>query len=188
MKSIMIFNLVVALGLMAGAWAQAPVNDQCIYRIKLEPDEPVYGNVTEANFDYHNQGVCGPRSDRAGVWYEVRGEGVQVTVKVCTNNEVITDFGVFLECNSQKCQGAPSQTFEPANCDEQEYVSYNWTAERDVQYFVHVRSDVLDGVGSNFTIVYEPTKPPPKASSAQQNYFGPAVLITMIFSLVACLW
>lgn len=135
--------------------AQVPENDRCIQREKLRPNEPVYGNVTEANFDYLNQGVCGPRSDRASVWYEVRGRDARVTVKVCTNNEIITDYGIILECNTQKCLGAPPQTFEPANCDLGESVDYSWVAEKNVQYFVHVRSDVIDGVGSNFTIVYE---------------------------------
>lgn len=164
------------------------MNDQCIYRIKLEPGVPVYGNTTEANFDYLNQGVCGPRSDRPGVWYEVRGTGTQVTVKVCTNNDVITDFGVFEQCNSQKCQGAPAQTFEPADCAQNQSVKYNWTADRDVQYFIHVRSDVVDGVGSNFTIEYEPTNPPTPKSSAPQNPFGPIVCFTMLLSAVVSLW
>lgn len=113
------------------------------------------GDITYANYDYNNQGVCGSRSDRPAVWYEVRGRGAQVTVKVCTNNEVITDFGVFPECNSRDCTGYPPQTFQPANCNETESVDFSWFAENNLQYFVHVRSDVLNGVGSNFTIVYE---------------------------------
>lgn len=145
-------SAVVSLSLLA---AQVPENDRCIQREKLRPYEPVTANLTGANFDYLNQGVCGPRSDRPSVWYEVLGRGAQVTVKVCTNNNIITDFGIILECNTQKCQGAPAQTFEPADCDLEEYVDYSWVAERNTQYFVHVRSDVIDGIGSNFTIVYE---------------------------------
>lgn len=99
--------------------------------------------------------MCGPRSDRPSVWYEVRGRGADVTVKVCTNNDVITDFGVFSECNSQLCVGAPDQLLEPSNCEEDEYTNFTWFAKRNLQYFVHVRSDVVDGVGSNFTIVFE---------------------------------
>ena len=121
----------------------------------MQPYEPVFGNVTQANFDYNNQGVCGPRSDRPAVWYEVRGREAFVTVKVCTNNDVITDFGVFTECNTQLCLGAPDQTFEAANCEDDKSVDYRWFAETGVQYFVHVRSDVIDGIGSNFTIVFE---------------------------------
>lgn len=132
-----------------------PDNDRCINREILKPYIPVEGDNTGANFDYNNQGVCGSRSDRPAIWYEVRGRGAQVTVKVCTNNEVITDFGVITECNTRKCQGAPPQTFEAANCDLGESVDYSWFAEDDIQYFVHVRADVLNGVGSNFTIVYE---------------------------------
>jgi hypothetical protein len=99
--------------------------------------------------------VCGPRSDRPAVWYEVRGRDAYVTVKVCTNNDVITDFGIFTECNSQLCLGSPAQTFEAANCEASESVDYRWFAENNIQYFVHVRSDVIDGIGSNFTIVFE---------------------------------
>lgn len=137
------------------AAAQVPDNDRCIAREILQPYVPVSGNNTEANYDYYNQGVCGPRSDRPALWYEVRGRGAEVTVHVCTNNDIITDFGIFLECNTQKCLGAPAQTFEPADCALGESVSYSFLAERDIQYFVHVRSDVIDGMGSNFTIVYE---------------------------------
>jgi hypothetical protein len=137
------------------AASQVPDNDKCIQREKLSPYEPVFGNLTEANFDYYNQGVCGPRSDRPSVWYEVRGRDAFVTVKVCTNNDVITDFGVFTECNSQLCLGAPVQTTEPSNCEDGESTDFRWFGENNVQYFVHVRSDVADGVGSNFTIVYE---------------------------------
>lgn len=108
-----------------------------------------------ANFDYYNQGVCGPSSDRASVWYEVRGRGARVTVKVCTNNDIITDFGVILECNTQKCLGAPPQTLLPSECQLNETKDFEFLAENDVQYFVHVRSDIVDGAGSNFTIVYE---------------------------------
>lgn len=143
------FNLVLSTG------AQLPDNDRCINREILEPFIPVDGNNTEANFDYNNQGVCGPRSDRRAMWYEVKGRGADVTLKVCTNNEVITDFGVFKECNSRKCEGWPPQTFEPANCALNQSVDFGWFAEDNVQYFVQVRADLVDGVGSNFTIMYE---------------------------------
>lgn len=139
------------------AVAQVPDNDRCIQREKLRPYEPVYGNVTEANYDYNNQGVCGARSDRPSVWYEVRGRNADVTVKVCTNNDVITDFGVFTKCNTQLCLGHPGQTTEPSNCEDNESANFTWFAENNVQYFVHVRSDVQlnNEIGSNFTIVYE---------------------------------
>jgi hypothetical protein len=135
--------------------SEVPENDKCIQREKLSPYVPVSGDVTEANFDYNNQGVCGPRSDRPSVWYEVRGRDAFVTVKVCTNNDVITDFGVFTECNTQLCLGAPGQVYEPANCEDEESTDYRWFAEDNVQYFVHVRSDIVNGTGSNFTIVFE---------------------------------
>ena len=132
-----------------------PENDRCIQREILKPYIPVTGDNTNANFDYNAQGVCGSRSDRQALWYEVLGRGAMVKVSVCTNNDIITDFGVLLECNTQLCEGAPPQTFEPANCDLGESIDFSWMAENNMKYYVHVRSDIVDGVGSNFTIVYE---------------------------------
>ena len=137
------------------------------------------GNNTEANFDYNNQGVCGSRSDRPAIWYEVKGRGAEVIVKVCSNNGVITDFGVLLECNSRLCEGAPPQTFEVADCALGQSVDYTWFAEDNTQYFIQVRSDVIDGVGSNFTIVYEDesldgplTDSPTRSPSSTSNLNG----------------
>ena len=133
--------------------------------ITLEPFEPVDGDNTDANFDYVNQGVCGPRSDRRALWYEIIGKGKPVTVYVCTNNEQITDFGVFETCNTQICVGAPGQQTEPANCDEGDAQVYEFEAELGEDYFVHVRADVAP-VGSNFTIWYtEPTEEPTMSPS-----------------------
>lgn len=75
-------------------------------------------------------------------------------MSVCTNNDIITDFGVFPECNSQVCVGAPPQTMAPDKCEDGEAKEYTWMAEDGEQYYVHVRSDVTSGVGTNFTIVY----------------------------------
>jgi hypothetical protein len=77
-----------------------------------------------------------------------------VTVSVCTNNDIITDYGVFPECNSQVCVGAPKQTMAPDKCEDGEAKEFTWMAEDGEQYYVHVRSDVTSGVGTNFTIVY----------------------------------
>ena len=143
--------------------APPPENDRCVNAITLEPGEPVDGDNTNANHDYVNQGVCGPRSDRRALWYEIIGTGKNVTVYVCTNNEKITDYGVFHRCNTQQCVGGPPQLTEPANCDEGEANTFEFETELGEDYFVHVRSDTLDPVGSNFTIWY--TEPPSEAPS-----------------------
>jgi len=110
----------------------------------------VNGDNSEANYDYNNQGVCGARSDRRAVWYEINGIGKEVTINLCTNNDKLTDFGVFRTCNTQNCLGAPPQQFGASDCDALESNEYSFLAENGESYYVHVRSDVLfEGVGSN---------------------------------------
>lgn len=58
---------------------QKPSNDRCIDSITLEPNVTVNGDNSNANYDYHNQGVCGARSDRRALWYEINGAGYEVT-------------------------------------------------------------------------------------------------------------
>ena len=108
------------------------------------------GDNSEANFDYNNQGVCGARSDRRAVWYEINGIGKEATINVCTNNDKKTDFGVFRFCNTQNCLGAPPQQMDAADCNSGESNEYSFLAEEGESYYVHVRSDVLfEGEGSN---------------------------------------
>lgn len=147
-----------------------PPNDRCIDSITLTMGEKVDGDNSDANFDYNNQGVCGPRSDRRAVWYEVNGIGKEVTVNVCTNNEKLTDFGVFRACNTQNCLGAPPQQRTIASCDNEESNEYNFFATDGESYYIHVRSDVLfEGEGSNFTIWYtEPTDEPTAAPMTEE--------------------
>ena len=112
--------------------------------------EKVNGDNSDANFDYNNQGVCGSRSDRRAVWYEINGAGKEVTVNVCTNNEQITDFGVFRACNTQNCLGGPPQQRVLSNCDADESNEYVFFGNEGESYYIHVRSDVVfEGVGSN---------------------------------------
>ncbi len=126
-----------------------PPNDRCVDSITLEMGEMVDGDNSEANFDYNNQGVCGSRSDRRAVWYEINGSGKEVTVNVCTNNGQITDFGVFRACNTQNCLGAPPQQRTVANCDDDESNEYVFFGNEGESYYIHVRSDVVfEGVGS----------------------------------------
>jgi hypothetical protein len=109
----------------------------------------VDGDNSEANFDYNNQGVCGARSDRRAVWYEINGVGKEVTVYLCTNNGKLMDFGVFRACNTQNCLGFPPQQREIASCDNDESNEYVFMAEEGESYYIHVRSDVLfEGSGS----------------------------------------
>lgn len=126
------------------------MNDRCIDSVTLTMGEKVNGDNSDANFDYNNQGVCGSRSDRRAVWYEINGAGKEVTVNVCTNNEQITDFGVFRACNTQNCLGGPPQQRVLSNCDADESNEYVFFGNEGESYYIHVRSDVVfEGVGSN---------------------------------------
>ncbi|VEU43495.1 unnamed protein product [Pseudo-nitzschia multistriata] len=51
-----------------------PSNDRCIDSITLVESEKVNGDNSNANYDYNNQGVCGPRSDRRAVWDFLRNK------------------------------------------------------------------------------------------------------------------
>lgn len=127
-----------------------PVNDRCVDSVTLTMGEKVLGDNTYANFDYNNQGVCGSRSDRRAVWYEINGVGKEVTVNVCTNNDQITDFGVFRACNTQNCLGAPPQQRISTSCENDESNEYKFFGNEGESYYIHVRSDVVfEGVGSN---------------------------------------
>eukprot|EP00536_Pseudo-nitzschia_multiseries_P012265 jgi/Psemu1/244392/estExt_Genewise1.C_4600016 len=139
-----------------------PPNDRCVDSITLVPFEKINGDNSEANFDFNNQGVCGARSDRRALWYEINGRGKEVTVNLCTNNEKLTDFGVFRACNTQNCLGAPPQQQGVTKCDGDESNEYSFLARNGENYYIHVRSDVMfEGEGSNFTIWYtEPTDAP----------------------------
>jgi hypothetical protein len=173
--------LVVLLDLKTVSVA-IPPNDRCVDAITLEPFEPVDGDNTDANFDFINQGVCGARSDRRALWYEIVGNGKNVTVYVCTNNEKITDYGVFHTCNTQLCTGAPDQLEEPANCDDGDALEFTFEAVLGEDYFVHIRSDTLDPEGSNFTIWYtEPTESPTMAPDSAISFHS----MTTIFSVAA---
>ena len=126
-----------------------PPNDRCIDSVTLEMGEKVDGDNTFANFDYNNQGVCGSRSDRRAVWYEINGSGKEVTVNVCTNNEQITDFGIFRACNTQNCLGGPPQQMIVTKCDDDESNEYVFFGNEGESYYIHVRSDVVfTGVGT----------------------------------------
>lgn len=132
-----------------------PSNDRCIDSITLVESEKVNGDNSNANYDYNNQGVCGPRSDRRAVWYEINGVGKEVTVNVCTNNDKLTDFGIFRSCNSQNCKGFPPQQMVVTDCAADESNQYSFLAKNGESYYIHVRSDVVfEGEGSDFTIWY----------------------------------
>lgn len=197
-----IISISVTLLLLAGSGVfvfATPSNDRCIDSVTLTRGENVDGDNSEANFDYNNQGVCGARSDRRAVWYEINGIGKEVTVYLCTNNEKLTDFGVFRACNTQKCLGFPPQQREIASCDADESNEYVFIAEEGESYYIHVRSDVLfEGEGSNHTIWYtEPTDAPTPApeegapstdpggeSASSRRHGGVAVINNIVISSV----
>jgi hypothetical protein len=118
----------------------------------------VDGDVSNANFDFNSQGVCGARSDRSALWYRITGTGREVTVQLCTNNGLITDFGVFNLCNSKDCKGFPAvNTGEIYACAQNQTLDYTFVAQEDEWYYVHVRSDIGDinnRNGSDFTLQY----------------------------------
>jgi len=159
-----------------------PPNDRCIDSITLSSGEKVNGDNSEANFDYNNQGVCGARSDRRAVWYEINGIGKEVTINICTNNEKLTDFGVFKACNTQNCLGAPEQQRDISNCEAEESNQYSFLANEGEGYYVHVRSDVLfEGEGSNFTIWYtEPTDEPTPVPINEELELNEPMLIASV--------
>jgi hypothetical protein len=73
------------------------------------------------------------------------------TVSVCTNNDMVTDFGVFHECNNQDCAGVPQHQTESQNCT----VELKLMLDKDKNYFIHVRADwINDEGGTNFTVWY----------------------------------
>ena len=126
------------------------MNDRCVDSVTLTMGEKVSGDNSEANFDYNNQGVCGSRSDRRAVWYEINGAGKEITVNVCTNNGQITDFGVFRACNTQNCLGFPPQQRIVTNCEDEESNEYVFFGNEGESYYIHVRSDVVfEGVGTD---------------------------------------
>lgn len=142
--------------------------------------EQINGDNSEANYDFNNQGVCGARSDRRSVWYEINGVGKEVTINVCTNNNKLTDFGVFRACNTQNCKGFPPQQKVVTACGEDEANEYSFLAKNGESYYVHVRSDVVfEGGGSNFTIWYtEPTDEPTQTPITEQpTVQQPTVLV-----------
>jgi hypothetical protein len=135
--------------------AAVPPNDRCVGATTLEEGVEVMGDNSDANFDYNSQGICGSRSDRRAVWYQIFGTGLEVTVSVCNNNEAVTDFGVFFNCNDQLCLGNPEQQDVLSNCADGDAVTYTFLAEVGENYYVHVRADTdAEGVGSMFTIKY----------------------------------
>eukprot|EP00980_Cylindrotheca_fusiformis_P004601 scaffold982_cov139-Cylindrotheca_fusiformis.AAC.14 len=138
--------------------AAQPSNDRCVNARPLIANEPVDGDVSNANFDFNAQGVCGARSDRSALWYRITGTGREITVQLCTNNDKVTDFGVFLACNSQLCKGFPPvNTGEIFDCAQNKTLDYTFAAQEDTFYYVHVRSDIesVDNPnGSQFTVGY----------------------------------
>ena len=131
-----------------------PPNDRCVDAFLLQPGVPLNGDVTEANFDFSSQGVCGPNSDRSGIWYEIIGSGGKVTVEVCTNNEDITNVGIFFECDANSCIGFPDQQDVVKSCANNDTIAYTFLANDGFDYYVQVRSDIFFGSGTQFTIVY----------------------------------
>lgn len=106
------------------------------------------------------------------------------TASVCSNNGVVTDFGLLNKCNSNAkddCNGYPDS--ELALCDNNEAVTYSWRAEDGVDYFVHIRAD---GV-SEFTLVVtgvmeEPEEAP--SGGPVPNSAGSKSIIDFFFSTV----
>jgi hypothetical protein len=169
--------------------ASVPENDRCVNAILLLQGEPVNGDNTGANYDYINQGVCGAQSDRRAIWYEIVGVGKEVTVYVCTNNDKVTDYGIFRQCNTQDCEGAPPQQTNTTNCDDDEANTYSFFADDGETFYVHIRSDTLDPEGTNVTVWYtEPSDQPsaaPISSAPAGSYTNRGITATILSILSA---
>jgi hypothetical protein len=158
-----------------------PANDRCVNARPLVAIEPVDGDVSNANFDFNSQGVCGARSDRSALWYRITGTGREVTVQLCTNNGIVTDFGVFNLCNSQDCKGFPSvNTGEIYSCAQNETLDYTFVATEDEWYYVHVRSDIGQDLsarnGSDFTLQYLEDQLSPVIAPSDSSAMGISAL------------
>mmetsp|Transcript_19712 Transcript_19712/g.48440 ORF Transcript_19712/g.48440 Transcript_19712/m.48440 type:complete len:505 (-) Transcript_19712:136-1650(-) len=144
-------------------------NDKCIFPYTLYENEPVSGDNSFAVKDFTDMDACGPNSHLEGVWYEIIGTGEEVTLKICTENQRLLSVGVFSACNSQSCLGFPPRQLRPASCDRNEYMTYQFFAERDRSYRVHVRANVIDfskvSLGAQFKISYRTTGSPTAAPS-----------------------
>lgn len=144
-------------------------NDECTSALRLYENEPVSGTNAFAVSDFNDRNACGPNSHLEGVWYEIIGTGEEVTLNICTENDRILNVGVFSACNSQSCVGFPSRQLRPASCDKNEYLSYQFLAERDRSYRVHIRANVIDfadaALGAEFTVFYKTTGSPTPAPS-----------------------
>jgi hypothetical protein len=167
-----------------------PENDRCVTATNLTEGEEVMGDNSDANFDYNSQGICGSRSDRRAVWYQIFGVGVEVTVSVCTNNEVVIDYGIFFNCNDQLCLGNPPQQDAPSNCTDGDAVEHTFLAEDGENYYVHVRADTdTDGVGSMFTIKYtEPETDDDDKSDSGSSASTVSVAAAVGAGSLAALW
>jgi hypothetical protein len=175
----------------------APANDRCVDATLLEPDIAVLGDNSDANFDYVNQAVCGPRSDRRGVWFKIVGTGLKTTVDVCTNSEKVTDFGIFSACNNNDasvCVGFPPQTDAVKMCENNETAAFSWDAEDGTNYWVNVRSE-WDAVtfGTSFTVVYteeggEPPAPGPSPGPAPSAAMSVSSFLAIVVSGLVMAW
>lgn len=131
-----------------------PSNDECDGGIVLKANEKAYGSTALASPDFTDQELCGPTSDYPSLWYTIRGTDRDITVHVCTNNDVVPSFGVFGDCTGEDCVGytEPQQVI-PA-CSANVTSSLSFLAEMDVLYHLHVRSE-LALEGSDFAIWYD---------------------------------
>jgi hypothetical protein len=133
---------------------QDPTNDQCADAVMLEAGVKVTGTIKYSSSDFTDANLCGLHSDFPGIWYSILGGGSNVTVHVCTNNEVITDFGIFGECDTNICISSPPAPSTISSCAGNSTNSLFFFADVDVVYNIHVRSELLTD-GSNFEIWYE---------------------------------
>ncbi|CAJ1942796.1 unnamed protein product [Cylindrotheca closterium] len=148
-------------------------NDECTSPLRLFENEPVSGDNSFAVSDFTDVDACGPNSHLEGVWYEIIGTGEEVTLSICTENQRLLSVGVFSACNSQSCVGFPARPVKPASCNRDEYLTYQFFAERDRSYRVHVRSNVIDfssfTLGAEFKIFYRTSSSPTAAPTASRT-------------------
>jgi hypothetical protein len=108
---------------------------------------PIIGNNVGATFDFSNKDRCGPKSDQAGVWYLITGDGYKLTASLCTSNAVDAFFGMFADCETLECIGFPKES-GLAQCQEKESLQFSFDTFNGQDYLLHIRA----AIDSNFTL------------------------------------
>jgi hypothetical protein len=140
-------------------------NNKCDGAQSVVIGTPIIGNNIGATFDFSNKDSCGPKSDQAGVWYLVTGDGYKLTASLCSSNAVDTFFGMFADCDTLECIGFSKES-GLARCQENETLTFSFDTFIGEDYLIHIRA----AVDSNFTL-------PVAHSGGTKHVFGIAFVL-----------